>query len=367
MQDSASVIEYIKRFNGWPKFFDQEQRVIRAGFRPKDFRAAFLADKPEAIFNKDQTIFHYDPNNYANSYLETNGSEGQSVAEAILGINIYESDATNDYRSSNASSQSNGNDASPANEIISGKEGITYYPKELAEIYGFPDHARTNGGDGVTIGLIGSGGNRFESVLNKNNAFNKYLRAQGIDLKTLGHLKSPNSPDELSNPMWYTESAMDYSILRSIAPRSNLVVTANEDLYDQYAELIYDPEIDIISSSLSVPVSLNSYATDRDSFHELFLDALLRGKPVVVASGDNGTANNTRLVPTGSAIPNMTEGDASILSVGGTAFAKKTKRYSQERPAIMNPTKFPKRLGSESIDAITGLVDSQYVWNQATT
>lgn len=365
-EDEINVIEYINSFNGTVIEADPEERFIRARFSLGDFRKAFLAGKPDVVFNWDQSTFYYDPNDFANSYLETDRAGGKEAAEAIIGVDVEIQGIQGSAGLSSASAQGDTSNESYAS--ASKEKKIAYYPSELGEIYRYPSNKATNGGSGVTIGLVGMGGNQFESILEKGNAFNRYLKAQGIRPSELGSVISPNSPDNLGDPDWYGESALDYSILRSIAPRSDLVISQNVDLYQAYSELIFDKRIDIISSSVSRLGDLGFYS-QKDAFGELFVDAVLRGKPVVVASGDRGTANNTSFLPNGSAIPNFTEGDSAVLSVGGTAFSAKTKQLGRERPTIglMELTKLPKPLSEQRIDAITGLIEDQYVWNERVT
>ena len=365
--DIAEVREYLERFNGTILGMDQEQRTITASFSLGDFKAAFLANKPEVIFNNDQSLYYYDPSDFSNSYLESNGAGSESVADAIIGaaIELLDEDYEVSLNDTNSLSTEVSSSA-PANEILPARTDYTYYPVEIADFYNYPAHEKTKAGKDVTIGLVGSGGNQFETVFENNNVLREYLKAQGVSTKKLGSLKSPNSPEDFSNPPeWYGESAMDYSIIRSIAPRANLVVSDSDNvvLYESYAELIYDPSVDLISSSVGYPL-LPGVMNRREALHELFVDAFLRGKPIVVASGDTGTANNTTFVPKGTAIPDFSDGDSAILSVGGTAFSKNAQKNAWARPYVVNPTTFPPAFSKKSRDKLTGLISEQYTWNQ---
>ena len=366
--DIGAVREYLERFNGTILGLDQEQRTIAAAFSLGDFKAAFLADKPEVIFNNDQFLYYYDPSDFSNSYLELNGAGSESVADAIIGTAIGLLDEVDEASLTDANALSpKYSPSTPANEILPAATGYTYYPAEVADFYNYPAHEKTKAGKDVTIGLVGSGGNQFETVFENNNVLRKYLKAQGVSTKKLGSLKTPNSPEDFSEPTeWYAESAMDYSILRSIAPRANLVVSDNSEVYDRYAELIYDPSVDLISSSVGYRL-LPGIMNLREALHELFVDAFLRGKPIVVASGDTGTANNTTFVPKGTAIPSFSDGDSAVLSVGGTAFSKNAQKKAWARPSVVNPTTFPPAFSKKSRDKLTGLINDQYTWNEYST
>ena len=143
---------------------------------------------------------------------------------------------------------------------------------------------------------------------------------------------------------------MDYSILRSIAPRADIKVsknTINATPYEPYSELIYDEDVDIISSSTGDWPGPR-FENLNKALHELFLDAVLRRKTVVVAAGDQGTGNYARrLLPNGKPTANLSDGDSAILSVGGTSFPK-TSQVDRDKV----------------IDEITGLIDKQLMWNQ---
>jgi len=304
-----------------------------------------MSEQPEMLFNlSGGQLFYYNPNNYADSYLHSSGEGAEAFANAIIGSQIVGAippKATNRVKSE-----------------ATGEQGYNYYPSEIADIYSFPSLRESAGGKGVTIGLVGTGGNMYD-LLNQNNAFDRYLKNQGINISKLGKVTSPNN----SNGD-FGESGMDYSIIRSIAPYADLIVSSGGYLYDSYSELIYDDRIDIISSSLSDNIPTNAYLNK--SYNELFLDGALRGKTIVASAGDQGSGNyRNLLLPTGKSTPWITNGDPSILSVGGTAFPKESQEIVKPRPnTIESPTTPPKQYSRKQIDAITGIIDQQSTWNQ---
>ena len=365
--DLDAARNYLLQHNATIEEEDQEQRYINATLSLDNFRSAFLAEKPQVIFNEDGSLYYYNPNNYADSYLEATGQMGEHFANAVIGVEIVDYSTSSAEPSADQAEGPSLRQAGKDNHFDFSGTDWGYYPNEIAELYNFPSLEQTRGGKGITIGLLGSGGNQFNNLLNQNSAFSRYLKEQGIHTKGLGRVISPNDPEDFENPEWYGESAMDYSILRSIAPYADIKVSENSTLYNRYAELIYDGDVDIISSSLGI-LPYPGFINQKDSYHELFVDAVLRGKPVVVSAGDQGTANtDSILVPEGWPIPNFSSGDSAVLSVGGTAFSKKVQERTGARPEIIRPTTFPPSYGKKTIDSITGLIDSQLTWNNYST
>lgn len=343
--DIKAVTSYLELHNAQDISVNNEQRTVEFVISYENLRQAFMSEQPEMLFNlSGGQSFYYNPNNYADSYLHSSGEGAEAFAKAIIGSQIMGAippKATNRVKSE-----------------ATGEQGYNYYPSEIADIYNFPSMRESAGGKGVTIGLVGTGGNMYD-LLNQNNAFDRYLKNQGINTSKLGKVTSPNN----SNGD-FGESGMDYSIIRSIAPYANLIVSNEGFLYDSYSELIYDDRIDIISSSLSDIIPTNAYLTK--SYNELFLDAALRGKTIVASAGDQGSGNYINLLlPTGKSTPWITNGDPSILSVGGTAFPKGAQEIVDPRPnTIESPYSPPKTYSRKQIDAITGIIDQQTTWNE---
>jgi len=367
-RDVEGLSNYLSRFGAYEFYIDKEKRIFTASMKLGDFKQAFLSSNQKLIVNLDGqgNFFYYDPLDFSNSYLETRGDGAESAAAAIIGIHVdIQSNYQGENQADDADSSNSVEEGLLLNEIVPAKTRYTYYPTEVGKQYSFPKSRKTNGGHGVTIGLVGTGGNQFDNVFGQNNILKKYLKAQGINPNRLGRLISPNSPEEFTDPEWYGESAMDYSILRSIAPRADIIVSDNDVLYEQYLELIYDPRVDLISSSEGGDIAPGSI-NQRDAYHELFVDALLRGKPVIVAAGDRGSANNYYIVPQGESIPDFFSGDSAVLAVGGTAFSNKSQRHIYGRPQVSRPTVVPPVFNASQIDKVTGLISSQYVWNEDT-
>ena len=350
-QDLAAVSNYLAQFEATDVSLDKEQRRVNFTITFEQFKNAFLNDRPEIVANEsDGSLYYYNPNDYAGSYLTADGSGAQEFASAITGVdNVIAIEDDGEPEGSNQP-QSSGDESE-----LSGSKGL-YYPTEIAKLYNFPSSKETNGGRGVTIGLIAEEANQV-ALFNQGNAFNKYLRAQNINIRRLGTVNSPN--DNGDPDADWGELGIDYSILRSIAPRANLIISNNDTL--PIADLVYNKEIDIISSSFGyepVPGQINL----SDVLHELFLDAVLRGKSIVQAAGDSGTGNyEGNLLPNGKPFANVSDGDSAILSVGGTALAPKAKP-NQQSSAIKKISSTQDR--AKALDEITGLVSNQLMWNE---
>jgi subtilase family serine protease len=330
-KDVAAVKDYLTRYGASSLSIDKEQRKATFQITYNQFRSAFLDDRPEILMNPSGYVpYYYNPSDFADSYLAASGDQAKKFASAIIGIELYPF----------------GDELLESDDSVNGESDVSngsYYPTEIADFYNFPSAEATRAGEGVVIGLVGTGGNQFE-LLNQGNAFNKYLEAQGININTLGKIDSPNDAGAESD---YGESSMDYSILRSIAPRADIKVSTNGYPYDCYAELIYDEDVDIISSSYGYFPG-PGFDNLNQALHELFLDAVLRRKTVVVAALDQGTGNYFgRVLPNGKSTASFSGGDSAILSVGGTSLPK-TSQVDR----------------AKAIDEITGLIDKQLMWNQ---
>jgi len=348
--DISAVTGYLAQHGATDISINQEQRTASFNLTYEQFRSAFLQDRPEILVNEtDGNLFYYNPANYEDSYLTSSGPLSQEFATAIIGITVSPDDTTiiANQEQPNASLNTPSNSSS-----------FNYYPSEIADSYNFPRRVKTNQGKGVVIGMLGSGGNQFD-LLNQGNAFNRYLKAQSINTRKLGRVDSPNDAGPENE---WGESAMDFSILRSIAPQADLKVSSN-DSASAYQELIYDKDVDIISSSVGLPMAPGT-VNQWQALHELFVDALLRGKTVVVAAGDQGTGNyENAILPNGKPNANFFDADSAVLSVGGTALSPKAQLKAWPRATVTNPTSMPPYYSEGIIDTITGLRNQQLTWN----
>ena len=357
--DIQAVTSYITQYGAANIKTVKESREVTFSIGYEQFKNAFLKGRDDiitSISNDTDWLYYYNPEDYTSSYLTASGNGALEFASAIIGIeNSIEAEAQNNTAEMKQA-------GAKASENQPEGADMMYYPTELARLYNFPSPDKTGAGKGVTIGLMGSGGNQFE-LFNQGNAFNKYLKAQGIDIRRLGKVDSPNNAGADDPETDWGEFGLDYSILRSIAPRADLVISQN-DVVKGYQDLIYNPEIDIISSSVGEK-PLPGIINQNEVIHELFVDGLLRGKSIVVAAGDQGTGNyGNTLLPNGNPRADYWDGDSAILSVGGTAFAPEAQLKGWARAQVKSPTALPPQYTGKTIDKITGLINEQLMWNQ---
>jgi subtilase family serine protease len=358
--DLAAVTNYLLKNNATIVEANQEQRSVKATLTLGDFKSAFLAGRTDINFSEgvEDMLYYYNPGNFADSYLTARGSDGESFARAVIGSRI----------SRIVSSTPPEITPSPQeNNTLNGISSFAYYPLEVAAQYNYPDQAKTNGGKGIGLGIVGTGGDQFNKYFNINNALINYLGAQGINTEDLGQFFSDNTPVDPKVADIYGEPSLDLSIARSVAPKSDIYMSSNSGdskLYGSFAELIYNKSIDIISSSSEFGQDPGTFNLT-EALNELFIDALLRGKTIVQASGDVGSSDNHKYLPKGSTIPSPSESPA-VLSVGGTALNKNAQALTSPRNEITLPTALPPSFSPGIVDNLTGLISNQYAWKATT-
>lgn len=357
--DMEAVTSYLLDNNATILKADQEKRSVKAKLTLGDFRSAFLAGRKDIIFSEgiEDLLYYYNPDNYADSYLTAEGSNGGLFAQAVIGSRITLCDISSTIPSTNTPS-------TQENNTTTGKASFGYYPREVADQYNFPSQRRTGGGKGVGLGIVGTGGVQLEKYASINNALTNYLKAQGVNTKRLGDFFSPNTTsDPSSDKDAYAESSLDYSIARSVSPKSDIYISqdsADTNLYESLAELIYNDEVDIISSSAEFGQHPGTFNLTK-ALNELFIDGLIRGQTIVQASGDVGSSNNRNFIPNGIPFPSPSDSPA-VLSVGGTALNKKAQDLIWPRSQVTLPTAFPPSFSPKVIDELTGLISNQYTW-----
>jgi subtilase family serine protease len=374
-EDIEAVTSYLISNNATIIASDQEKRTVTAKLTLGDFKSGFLASNTDAIFSAGQedNLYYYNPKNYADSYLKTEGSDGEAFAEAVIGNRVYLGDRnnTNDAKTTSERNQGvinkeaeNREEESQKNVLTKGNDpDFLYYPREIGKLYSFPDESKTGGGKNVGIGIVGTGGEQLEKYLSINNTLNNYLKAQEINTEKIGRLFTGNKTS--SQDEEWGEVTLDFSVTRSLAPRSDIYISQNaggSTLYDSFAELVYNKRIDVITSAAAydrVPGTFN----ETESLNELYIDAMLRGKTFITSAGDVGTSNNKVLIPRGLPIAGPEQGTA-VLSVGGTAFNRSAQELIWPRGQVTQPTAFPPSFSTKTLDELTGLMSEQYVWNQ---
>lgn len=368
--DVNAITSYLEQYGGEITGINPEQRTVDFSITVSSFRQAFLDSKPNtriAISSDKNKLFYFNPDDYADSYLETNGQGARDFSEAVIGVFVQPLQLTSQLHDDKGFNMvpSNSQVEPPTNNQPIRPPSFNYYPLEVATTYGLPSPRVTHSGKGVTVGIIGTGGDNFEEIYGKTGVLDGYLRAQNINPSKIGRLFTPSTPEDFSDTGWYGESSLDYSIVRSVASRSDIVFSREVEntgqVYEGYADLIYNNRVDVISSSARSTQGLDIF-NKQNSFNELFLDALLRGKTIVASTGDKGAANNEIFVPKGDSIPSI-EMLPSVLTVGGTSYSPEAQKLIQKRPNLRQPTEFAPINTDRILDKLTGLISDQNTWN----
>ena len=290
----------------------KEQRTITFTIKGKNFVESFT-DGSLLINPGDLTYLYVNRDgDFSKSYLDAQGNGAEAFAQAILGVYI-DIKTTSNTTDSNETNRPN-----PAlYDYIN--------PIDVAKAYQFPGVDDSTAGAGARIGLVGSGSTKAMLDWQDSENFREYLLQQGRDPSAVPRFESLTL-EQTSNGDT-PEQMLDVGILTSISPGASIIESEYYgDLYRRYASLIYlDNPVDVISSSDQDDIRRHYSA---HAYEQLYLDAILRGIPVVVASGDRGIANSVDgsifLPGRGKTNPTENTGSAAILSVGGTTFSRET-------------------------------------------
>jgi len=336
------------------------ERVLTISTTAARYRQVFLGHAPDAVLNGFAAWFS--PADPARSYLSLTGEQAVAAVQPLLGVTELQLGPAADVL------QSRERPLAGTDDLQSLPDPQVLYPRELAAMYGLPEQQQP--GAGVHIGLVS--GVVDAASLNLDNRFDRYLRRQGVRLRQLGEVREIGSAPSL----WQgpgEEFGLDLSVLRSVAPAADLTIAGAIDqvsgLYGTYAALIYDPTIDLISSSYGdYPVT----AFEQPVFEELILDAALRGKTVAIAAGDQGTANAENdpgalwFTPQAQAQTLYSQAPAFALSVGGTALSQRAMRAlpaSRQEGDGWRSDRLPRLLAEPVQRRLRRQVNRQLSWN----
>lgn len=165
--------------------------------------------------------------------------------------------------------------------------GISYTPKQLATLYGFPSGM----GVGQTIALIELSGNYSASDLAQyfagiGSAAPPTVRAVNVG----GAVPAPYGQDPNSDG----EVMLDIEVVGGIAPEAAIVVyfaaNTDEGFYQAASLAVHDPATTAVSISWGSPEKDWS-AQSMDAWNSLGQTATLLNVPIFVAAGDHGCAD----------------------------------------------------------------------------
>lgn len=166
--------------------------------------------------------------------------------------------------------------------------GVSYYPDQLAKIYGFPAGFD---GSGKTVAVIELGGGYTQADLNT------YFHARGQSVKPAifksvdGAANTPDGPSGADG-----EVMLDLEVIGGVAPGVQLVIymapNSDSGFVNAIKQAVAD-KVDVISISWGAPENQWSDQA-RAAMDAAFQAADAAGIAVFVAAGDNGSSDGGR-------------------------------------------------------------------------
>uniref|UniRef100_UPI00020031F0 S8 family serine peptidase n=1 Tax=Synechococcus sp. CB0205 TaxID=232363 RepID=UPI00020031F0 len=291
----------------------REQRTLKFKIGIQDFVRSFTDGSLLVNFEDENFSYVSKTGDVGRSYLEAQGEGAAPFANSILGIEILSAGRT--FQAIYDPDQTSNVRHQISNALLR--------PLDVASAYQFPGIENPSAGSGARIGLVSSGGTQAMLNWQDSDHFQQYLQMQGRNPLAVPRFESlaTGLSDENQNDI--VEQMLDISILASVSPGASIIESGyDSSLYRRYASLIYlENPVDVISSSDQDDTNTHEKSRAMD---QLYLDAVLRGTSIVIASGDRGIANiddpSVFLPGRGQTNPTTDTGSAAVLSVGGTAF-----------------------------------------------
>src|SRR5579859_4640659 len=164
----------------------------------------------------------------------------------------------------------------------------SYYPNQLAEIYGFPSSAT---GKKQCIGIIELGGGYREQDISNYFSSLGLKTPEVIAVSVDGGINDPGSPDSADG-----EVMLDIEVAGAVAPDATLAVyfapNTDKGFLDAINAAIHDSKNkpDVLSISWGAPES-DWTSQSLDAFNAAFQAASTMGISVCVAAGDRGSSD----------------------------------------------------------------------------
>ena len=198
----------------------------------------------------------------------------------------------------------------------------TVYPIELSNIYDFPNPEKPGHQQHIAILQLhverDSDSYKKELIQYINDQID--LFAPNTNKVVQLNIQSKHILSNTTEQSTDLESSLDQSIITSLAPHAKITLSSsNLGVFFNYDHAIHSIQPDIISSSL---ISFDTNPKVQILFDELMIDAAMRNITVIVASGDQGSANN-RQNNTGITETFYSSSSSWQLSVGGSSWPKK--------------------------------------------
>jgi kumamolisin len=206
-------------------------------------------------------------------------------------------------------------------------EAVSYSPIEVANLYEFPSNTT---GAGETVGIIELGGGFETSDLDSffqglGISTSPQVTAVSVDGAQNVPGGDPNGADG--------EVELDIEMVGAVAPGAAQKVffapNTDQGFMDAVSTAIQDSEVSIVSISWGQAESEYT-AQALTSFNEIFQDAVVLGKTVFVASGDNGSSDG---VTDGQNHVDFPASSPYVVGCGGT-----TLEASSDDSTILSET-----------------------------
>jgi kumamolisin len=216
-----------------------------------------------------------------------------------------------------------------------GAPDTSYWPREIAGIYDFPN----GDGAGQCIGIVEFGGGYDTADLQT------YFANQGINSPAItsvsvdGVANNPNSPNPDDNDA-DGEVMLDIEVAGMIAPKAKIVVYfapfTEQGWVDVLTTAVQDSinRPSVLSISWGWPESQDLWTQQAmDAVNQTLLEAALAGVSVCCASGDDGSEDE---IPDGHAHVDFPAASPSVLSCGGTTLTVSSDKSSIAGEVVWN-------------------------------
>ena len=202
--------------------------------------------------------------------------------------------------------------AKKGGKIISHTPGNSFYPNEIANLYGYPDDVT---GKGQTIAIIELGGGYKTKDIKKYFSDLKIAAPSVTAVAVDGGKNAPSDPNGADG-----EVMLDIEVAGAVAPGAKIVVyfapNTDQGFLDAITQAVHDTHYkpSIISISWG-SAEKNWTSQSLTNFNDAFKEASLLGVTVCAAAGDSGSADNET---DGKVHADFPASSPYVLACGGT-------------------------------------------------
>ena len=209
-------------------------------------------------------------------------------------------------------------------KIVARAASQSYFPNELAKIYGFPKNVD---GKGQCIGIIELGGGYRAKDLTKYftslKVGNPTVTAVSVD----GGKNNPSNPNSADG-----EVMLDIEVAGAVAPGAKIVVyfapNTDKGFLDAITQAIHDKQNKPSVISISWGSAEKNWTKQSlINFNEAFKAASLMGVTVCAAAGDQGSSDSEK---DGKVHADFPSSSPYVLSCGGTKLSTTNGKINSE-------------------------------------